>query len=156
MSDSVRTHRWQPTRLLCPWDSSGKILEWVAIPFSRESSRPRDQTWVSRIAGRFFIVWATKEVVIREESSPCSGWKMPRLNSNANSVSTGIRSPFPFKLSPSRCSQLLTCVHARPSGEQGAQWHGAFDRRIRISFWTGLSQVNPRKSWWPKTTQKPF
>ena len=30
------------------------------------------------------------------------------------------------------------------------------DRRIRISFWTGLSQVNPRKSWWPKTTQKPF
>ena len=37
------------------------ILEWVAIPFSRGSSRPRDQTGVSRIAGRFFIVWATRE-----------------------------------------------------------------------------------------------
>ena len=24
MSDSVRPHRWQPTRLRCPWDSSGK------------------------------------------------------------------------------------------------------------------------------------
>ena len=24
MSDSVRPHRWQPTRLLCPWDSQGK------------------------------------------------------------------------------------------------------------------------------------
>ena len=24
MSDSVRSHRWQPTRLLCPWDSPGK------------------------------------------------------------------------------------------------------------------------------------
>ena len=24
MSDSVRTHRWQPTRLPCPWDSPGK------------------------------------------------------------------------------------------------------------------------------------
>ena len=24
MSDSVRPHRWQPTRLLCPWDSLGK------------------------------------------------------------------------------------------------------------------------------------
>ena len=24
MSDSVRPHRWQPTRLLCPWDSPGK------------------------------------------------------------------------------------------------------------------------------------
>ena len=30
-----------------------RILEWVAIPFSRGSSPPRDQTWVSRIAGRF-------------------------------------------------------------------------------------------------------
>ena len=28
------------------------ILEWVAISFSRESSRPRSQTWVSCIAGR--------------------------------------------------------------------------------------------------------
>ena len=31
-----------------------KILEWVAFPFSRESSQPRDRTQVSRIAGRFF------------------------------------------------------------------------------------------------------
>ena len=30
------------------------ILEWVAFPFSRESSQPRDQTQVSHIAGRFF------------------------------------------------------------------------------------------------------
>ena len=31
-----------------------RILEWVAFPFSRESSQPRDQTQVSHIAGRFF------------------------------------------------------------------------------------------------------
>ena len=31
-----------------------RILEWVAISFSRGSSQPRDQTWVSCIAGRFF------------------------------------------------------------------------------------------------------
>ena len=31
-----------------------RILEWVAIPFSRGSSQPRDQTGVSCIAGRFF------------------------------------------------------------------------------------------------------
>ena len=30
-----------------------RILEWVAFPFSRGSSQPRDQTQVSRIAGRF-------------------------------------------------------------------------------------------------------
>ena len=27
VSDSVRPHRWQPTRLLCPWDSPGKNTE---------------------------------------------------------------------------------------------------------------------------------
>ena len=33
-----------------------------AIPFSRESFRPRDWTWVSCTASRFFTIWATKEV----------------------------------------------------------------------------------------------
>ena len=31
-----------------------RILEWVAVPFSRGSSQPRDQTQVSHIAGGFF------------------------------------------------------------------------------------------------------
>ena len=39
-----------------------RILEWVAIPFSRGSSQPRDQPQVSCIAGRFFTVWASREV----------------------------------------------------------------------------------------------
>ena len=38
-----------------------RILEWVAISFSR-SSQPRGWTWVSRIVGRRFTVWATREV----------------------------------------------------------------------------------------------
>ena len=38
-----------------------RILEWVAFPFSRGSSQPRDRTQVSLIAGRFFTSWATRE-----------------------------------------------------------------------------------------------
>ena len=38
-----------------------RTLEWVAIPFSRESSWPRDRTWVSCIAGGFFTIWATRK-----------------------------------------------------------------------------------------------
>ena len=38
-----------------------RILEWYAIPFSRGSSQPEDQTQVSRIAGRFFTISATRE-----------------------------------------------------------------------------------------------
>ena len=56
----------------CPtlWDSmdyavhgilQARILEWVAFPFSRGSSQPRDRTQVSHIAGGFFTSWATRK-----------------------------------------------------------------------------------------------
>ena len=32
------------------------VLEWIAISFSKGSSQPRDQTWVSRIVDRRFTV----------------------------------------------------------------------------------------------------
>ena len=38
-----------------------RLLEWVAISFSKGSSQPRDQTQVSRIAGGFFTSWATRK-----------------------------------------------------------------------------------------------
>ena len=40
---------------------SPRILEWVAVPFSRGSSWPRNWTGVSCTAGRFFTSWATRE-----------------------------------------------------------------------------------------------
>jgi len=38
-----------------------RVLEWVAISFSRGSSWPRDRTWVSHILGRHLNLWATRE-----------------------------------------------------------------------------------------------
>ena len=46
-----------------------RILEWVAISFSRGSSQPRDWTQVSLIVGKFFTVRATGEATIIMESS---------------------------------------------------------------------------------------
>ena len=40
-----------------------KILEWVAISFSRGSSWPRNWTHVSHTAGRFFTIWATRKAL---------------------------------------------------------------------------------------------
>ena len=54
-SVSLWCYGLQPARLLCPWIVQAKILEWVAIPFSRGSSHPRNWTHVSCIAGRFLI-----------------------------------------------------------------------------------------------------
>ena len=39
-----------------------RILKWVPIPFSRGSSPPKDWTWVSCIAGRFFTIWASRDI----------------------------------------------------------------------------------------------
>ena len=44
-----------------------RILDWVAISFSSGSSQPRDWTQISRIVGRRFIVWATREVSTKQE-----------------------------------------------------------------------------------------
>ena len=44
-----------------PRNSQARILERVAIPFSRGSSQPRDLTPVSHIVSGFFTSWATRE-----------------------------------------------------------------------------------------------
>ena len=43
-----------------------RVLEWVAVFFSRGSSQPSDWTWLSHIVGRHFSVWATREGINRE------------------------------------------------------------------------------------------
>ena len=57
VSNSLRPHRLQSARLLSVHGIlQARILEWVAMPSSRESSRPRDQTRVSCITGRLFTI----------------------------------------------------------------------------------------------------
>ena len=40
-----------------------RVLEWGAISFSRGSFQPRDRTQVSRITGRCFTIWGTREAL---------------------------------------------------------------------------------------------
>ena len=64
MSDSIATPwtRWSAPGSCVYGISQAGILEWVAVPFSRGSSQPRDRTQVSHSAGGFLISWATREV----------------------------------------------------------------------------------------------
>ena len=52
-----------------------RILEWVAISFSRRSFWPRNRIRVSRIVGRRFTVWATRE-----------GWRNTKVIKLNNSI----------------------------------------------------------------------
>ena len=54
MSNSLRPHGLSVHGIL-----QARILEWVAFPFSRGCSQPRDQTQIYCIAGSFFTSWAT-------------------------------------------------------------------------------------------------
>ena len=56
-----------------------RILEWVAISFSRGSSPPRDRTQVSRISCRHFNLWATREA---PRSRGKEQWPHRRLSQN--------------------------------------------------------------------------
>ena len=53
-----------------------RIQEWVAIPFSRRSSRSRNWIWVSCISGSFFTIWATREALGVKKETPL----LPRLS----------------------------------------------------------------------------
>ena len=69
-SCSVMSDSLQPHGLYGPWNSLDQNTEWVAFPFSRGSSQPRDQTYVSCIAGRFFTSWATgKPITLMTDNS---------------------------------------------------------------------------------------
>ena len=80
-------------------------VEWVAIPFSRGSSQPRDQTWVSRITGRFFTIWATGEVYLETYWEAIFQVKSPKPRSPMSEV---LRTP----------SHALVCVFRQELEEQ--------------------------------------
>ena len=69
-----RPSHWDPMDCGPPGSSDhgvlqARILEWVAIPFSRGSSRPRDQTPVSCVAGSFFITQSPGKAKTKDGAS---------------------------------------------------------------------------------------
>ena len=58
LSDSMHC---SPPGFFVHWILQATILQWIAIPFSRISSQPRDQTQISHIGGRFLTIWATRK-----------------------------------------------------------------------------------------------
>ena len=68
VSNSLRPHGLLPIRLLYPWNSQGRILEWVAISYYRESSGLRDQALISCascITGKVFNHCTTWEAPLK-------------------------------------------------------------------------------------------
>ena len=70
---------------------SPRIPEWVAYPFSSGSSRPRNQTGVSWVAGGFFTNWAMREAPSNLEKHWISSWwHQPLMTSRKHLVKLSI------------------------------------------------------------------
>ena len=87
-----------------------RILEWVAFPFSRGSSQPRDRIQVSHIAGRFFTSWATRKPKSTGVGSlSLLQWIFPTQESNPVSPALQVDS-LPIELSGKPKSQQLSTL----------------------------------------------
>ena len=87
-----------------------RILEWVAISFSRGSSWPRDRTWVSHIVGKHFNRWAT-----REELCICLCMYVCELLSHVQLFATPIAHQAPLSMKFPR-KNIGVGYHALPQG----------------------------------------
>ena len=139
--------------------SQARILEWVAILFSRGSSPSRDQSWVSCIAGRFFAIWATKE-------APGYSVKVK--------VKVSVTQPRPTLWDPMDCSPPGSSVHETLQARI-LEWVAISLSRgsSRPRDWTWVSHVTDRlyrlshqggtrilcitcNEWWEKKIQKSY
>ena len=126
MSDSLQPHG------LCPPGSSvhgmfqARRLEWVAIPFPKESSLPRDQTWVSCILGSFFTVSATREV------------------SGGGEIFTHPRSRYQMWLNVK--AAILWWLYT-PGGWSRGPWVGRLHLSFQSGHTTSVWSIPPRARW---------
>ena len=96
------------------------ILEWVAIPFSRRFSWPRDQTWVSCTAGRYFTVWKNLVGTLWKNQSHCS-WNTLKMKTRQN-----------IHIGSAKLNQLVRCFQANDPRNMGKKWF------LLISYLSGF------------------
>ena len=77
-----------------------RILEWLALPYSKDSSWPRDQTCISCAAGGFLTHWA---IISKNISLLRGGWESEKVGAPEDSTF----------LPESICAWIWLCTHSR-------------------------------------------
>ena len=104
-----------------------RILEWVAFPFSRGSSQPRDRTQVSCIAGRFFTSWATRRTAY---------WCEQKADESSLLLSSSPSKSTALILYPPRCHFLCPAFQRGQWSFRrcGKMWEGTWALRGRYTL----------------------
>ena len=155
---------WHPMDCSLPASSvhrifQARVLEWVAIPFSRGSSWPRDWTWVSCIASRFLTIWVHRnegQFSSVAQSCPtlcdpmdCSMPRPPYLSptpgvySNSCPSSQWCRPTISYSVVP-----FSSCIQSFPASEyfQMSQFFTSGGQRIGVSASTSVPPLNTKDS----------
>ena len=117
-----------------------RILELVIVLFSRRSSQPRDGTQVSRIAGRFFTIWATREASRGPLSkySHIGGWGF-NMRIRGNTIRSMTEAMWTICENPEH-AEVVTPPHVEA---------GILEHKLTSRNW---AQDIPQ--WWPKNRQQ--
>ena len=103
-----------PMDCIAPGILQARILEWIAFPFSRGSSQPRDQTHVSHIASGFFTSLATREVWEYWLAYPFSrGSSRPRNQTGVSCIAGRFFTNWVIREAPKTCkgaNKQTTCL----------------------------------------------
>ena len=116
---------WNPMDCSLPGSSDNRILqarilEWVAIPFFRGSSQPRDWTQGSCMAGRFFATGPPgKSLAFPDLALCCTGWSP---SSYCSSFGDGAPVCSSESISPHVLVSMSTCTSQNP--KVGAVYSG--------------------------------
>ena len=146
------------TRLLCPWNSPGKNTGMGCHSLLQASFQPRNWTWVSCSAGRFFTVWATREApVLLMPSAKKKGTSVSFLWSLGNfwgevGKATGSRCPYATVLEKAMAPHSSTLAWKIPWMEEPGGLQSMGLRRVGHNWATSLSLftfLHWRRKWQP-------
>ena len=112
-----------------------RLLEWIAILCSRGSSPPRDRSWVSLIAGRFFTLWATGKTGVNWPLVPVLGSLILWWGSGGWGSVASWEWFCDFVTRPSPV--VFVCVRSElsPTCENGSDDREWREEAVRLSYW---------------------
>ena len=121
VSDSVRPHRWQPNRLLCPWDSPGKNTG-VGCYFLLQCMKVKSESEVAQLCLTLRLLATPWTAAYQAPSS---------MGFSRQKYWTEVPFPSPIHESESEVAQLCLTLHnPKDCSLPGSSIHGIFQARV--------------------------
>ena len=134
MSDSLQPVDYSPPSSSIHGILQARIQEWVVISLSRGSSRSRDRTQVSRVAGRCFNLCTTREALKNKNPSTnikdFKEGKEARLKKKGEEAGEGEQKGWPYR-------RLL------PPTDTQALWDFSLGLQRREDWHSALTEIRP-------------